>query len=121
MKNKRRKPTKRNSDIYWNILACENVGEKGYAMYETDIFKSNGIDRVVVYGKVINAKKIMRLINIVCSQIIEGDTLRSGITHTIIDDSIGKKIFEFGVRVIRYPTGETVMQLIPSFEYRNIV
>ena len=28
MKNKRRKPTKRNSDIYWNILAYENVGEK---------------------------------------------------------------------------------------------
>ena len=56
MKNKRRKPTKRNSDIYWNILAYENVGEKGYAMYETDIFKSSGIDRVGVYGKVINAK-----------------------------------------------------------------
>lgn len=32
-----------------------------------------------------------------------------------------KKIFEFGVRVTRYPTGETVMQLIPSFEYRHIM
>lgn len=55
------------------------------------------------------------------AQILEGDTFRSGITHTIIDDSIGKKIFEFGVQVIKYPTGETVMQLIPSFEYRHIM